>query len=454
MSWPLPQDINEIVQFPRTAFSDPDLAASEAVVGTTGLPLPRSGNFADLYQLRGADGREWAVKCFTRPVTGLDVRYSRIGQALSTLDLSFAVEFEYLDEGIRVNGKWYPAVKMQWVEGLLLNQFVRENAVRPAILDGMVGIWSRLAKRLRECGLAHGDIQHGNVLLVSGQRSGSIGVKLIDYDGMYTKGLANLPSGEAGHSAYQHPLRAAYKIYSPDLDRFPHLVVATAMKALAVFGPSLWDKYDTGDNLLFTEADFKNPAGSDLFRELWQTNDHALRGLVGRLAAAAKKPMTQTPWLDAIAPNGVVVALTPAEEAEASSALGVTVATVPATPVASPVSTPAADFADFVEDEPPTDAPEKTGKRKRPRRSGGLLGPVLAVAGLFVIGGSVAGLYFAFGPKSDKPVAEATAPNPDPVTLPPATSGGTTKPPVVPKDPPTVPVGIAVRDPGAAFASA
>src|SRR5438132_1652911 len=102
MRWPLPQDFNEAVQTPSEAFADPDLKAGRPVVGPTGLPLPRSGNFADVYQFLGADGRSWAVKCFTRPVSGLAERYARVAETLAKANLPFGVAFTYLAEGIRV----------------------------------------------------------------------------------------------------------------------------------------------------------------------------------------------------------------------------------------------------------------------------------------------------------------------------------------------------------------
>ena len=134
MNWPLSHDFNEAVQNPPTAFADPDLKGGETVVGATGLPLPRSGNFADVYQVRGADGRDWAVKCFTRPVAGLAERYAQVSAALTAADLPFTVGFTFLPWGIRVGGAWRPAVKMEWVEGLLLNQMVREKADKPETL--------------------------------------------------------------------------------------------------------------------------------------------------------------------------------------------------------------------------------------------------------------------------------------------------------------------------------
>ena len=64
--WPLSQDYNEAIQVPARNFSDPDLKRGEAATNALGLPMPCSGNFADVYQVRCPDGSRWAVKCFTR----------------------------------------------------------------------------------------------------------------------------------------------------------------------------------------------------------------------------------------------------------------------------------------------------------------------------------------------------------------------------------------------------
>ncbi|HUR55086.1 MAG TPA: hypothetical protein VMZ71_13215, partial [Gemmataceae bacterium] len=322
MSWPLPQDFNEAIQNPSSAFVDPDLKGGETVVGATGLPLPRSGNFADVYQVRGADGREWAVKCFTRPADGLADRYARLAEALREARLPFTVGFTFLAEGIRVGAALRPVVKMEWVDGLLLNSVIRENAAKPAVLAALAKRWVKVCKRLREAGIAHADIQHGNVLLVAGSRPGAYGLKLIDYDGMWVPGLAHTPSGEAGHPSYQHPARAAGRMYSPDVDRFPLLVVATALRGLAVGGAALWERYDNGDNLLFTKDDYERPAASNAMRELWQTGDPAVRALVGRLAVACGKSVPQTPWLDQFAPDGEPAPLDAAAHREAAHTLG------------------------------------------------------------------------------------------------------------------------------------
>ncbi|HEY7153670.1 MAG TPA: hypothetical protein VH575_06905, partial [Gemmataceae bacterium] len=104
MSWPLSQDYNEAIQDPLTSFSDTELKTGEAVTNTLGIPMPRSGNFADVYEMRCPSGSRWAVKCFTREVHGLRERYSEIGKYLRLANLPFMVDFKYLEQGIRVRG--------------------------------------------------------------------------------------------------------------------------------------------------------------------------------------------------------------------------------------------------------------------------------------------------------------------------------------------------------------
>ena len=152
MSWPLSQEYNEAVQYPADNFADPDLRRGEAVTNALGIPVPRSGNFADVYQVRGPDGGRWAVKCFTRSVPDLRERYQEIGRRLRQARLPFTVDFRYLVEGIHVAGRWRPVLKMEWVEGLTLNQFVAQALDRPAALEALLQIWARMARRLRSGG--------------------------------------------------------------------------------------------------------------------------------------------------------------------------------------------------------------------------------------------------------------------------------------------------------------
>jgi HEAT repeat protein len=301
MGWPLPQDYNEAVQSPQTSFSDPELKSGEAVTNHLGIPLPRSGNFADVYEVRCPGGGRWAVKCFTREVPGLRERYAEISRYLEQAQLPFTVDFTFLEKGIRVRSQWYPVLKMRWVEGLSLNEFVRQYADKPAMLEALFQIWVRMAVRLRGAGIAHGDLQHGNLVLVpSGAKS--LAVKLIDYDGMYVPALAARPSGEVGHPCYQHPQRAREGTYGPEMDRFPLLLVAAALSCVKVGGKALWEKYDTADNLLFREADLQAPVKSPLFYELIKLTDPLARRLVDHVLEALRGRLESAPLLDKVLP--------------------------------------------------------------------------------------------------------------------------------------------------------
>src|SRR5690242_15465902 len=108
MSWPLSQDYNEAIQDPHSSFADVELQAGEAVTTALGIPMPRSGNFADVYEMRCPSGARWAVKCFTREIRGLRERYAEISKYLHRVNLPFMVDFQYLDQGIRVHGQWFP----------------------------------------------------------------------------------------------------------------------------------------------------------------------------------------------------------------------------------------------------------------------------------------------------------------------------------------------------------
>lgn len=273
MAWPTSQDYNEAVQAPAANFDDADLKGGQAAVNALGLPMPCSGSFADVYEVRGPDGRRWAVKCFTREVVGLRQRYEAIGAHLRQAKLPFTVDFSCLEKGIRVAGEWYPVLKMEWADGLPLNRFVARNLEAPATLASLGLAWAQAGRYLRAAGIGHGDLQHGNVLLVPGAGANSVALKLVDYDGLWVPALAGKPSGEAGHPCYQHPARARDETYSREVDRFPLLLVATALRALQTGGRRLWERYDNGDNLLFTEADLTEPTKSHLFFDLLHSPD-------------------------------------------------------------------------------------------------------------------------------------------------------------------------------------
>ena len=139
-----------------------------------------SGSFACVYPIT-VGNRTIAVRCFTREVSDQQARYGELSNyLLNVLPPSF-VHFEYREQGISLRGDWYPIVRMEWVDGELLNRFVESRLSQPYTLRRIAAQWrGGPTASLRGLRIAHNDLQHGNVMV---QPDGSI--RLVDYDGMY-----------------------------------------------------------------------------------------------------------------------------------------------------------------------------------------------------------------------------------------------------------------------------
>lgn len=343
-NWPDPAQFNEAVQNLATSVSDRELQGGEAEQGPLGLPMPYAGNFADVYKVHcPATGNTWAVKFFKREVRDLRDRYKAISDQLVIAQLPFTVDFRYIEDGVRIGGAWFPLVKMRWIEGQSLNRFVAQSLAQPKLLDQLFDLWVKVANRLRLAGIAHADLQHGNVVLVPHGDQGKLLLKLIDYDGMYVPALGGKQSGELGHANYQHPSREQTRAYNAELDRFSHLAICTALRCLSAGGMPLWERFNNEENLLFTARDFACPGSSKLFRELWTLRNPDARALVGYLALATQRPLEQAPLIEELVNDGRVQQLTADQQSEVQRLLF-----NESTPVAAPVTTvePAAPARD------------------------------------------------------------------------------------------------------------
>ena len=307
MAWPSGLDYTEIIQSPHTAFEDADLRAAtpECRPPQSGIPYGRSGNFATVFKLL-SPARNWAVKCFTKPQDSKD-RYAAISERLSKLRSPYMVEFTYLHRGIRVRGQWYPIVKMQWAEGDPLDVYVRKNLSNPQALASLAVKWVQMVQYLEQMSLAHGDLQHGNVLVVNS------GIKLVDYDGMFVPALAGMRSSELGQPNYQHPRRTDTD-FGPQLDNFSAWVIYVSLVALSIY-PNLWQTFRGGDDcLLFRKRDFEDPDQSDVLKALEHCRNHQLRNLVEFFKIALYSSPSDVPSFDnAIQVSTILMAAKPVQ---------------------------------------------------------------------------------------------------------------------------------------------
>jgi hypothetical protein len=259
MALPRGDEYNQAVQNPRINFSDTDLKLCQVETNPLGLPKPYSGGFTTTYRL-DYNSSCYAVRCFTREISDLQKRYQAIGIFYTLNRPPFLVDAYFLTNGIKVNGIFYPIIKMSWIKGDPLNHYLSKVLTQKPIIEKLLNDFKSIVNKLETYGIAHGDLQHGNIIVKNNS------LFLIDYDGMFFPDLASLKVNELGHPNFQHPKRTTSD-YNKYIDRFSSVIIYTALKAL-IYSPNLWKKYDNGDNILFTGKDYSNPQSSSLLKEL------------------------------------------------------------------------------------------------------------------------------------------------------------------------------------------
>jgi hypothetical protein len=282
----------QAVQHPAVAFGDdPILGSSSPMPGLFGQPKAFSGNFALVFQLRGDDGRLWAAKCFTRDVPNRDERYGAIHKLLHEIERPWEVEFDYLPAGVLVDGVRHPLVRMEWIDAVTLGTFLRDEDVMTEDVERASEGFRTVVDSLYEDGIAHGDLQHGNVLV---DRSG--GIRLVDYDGMFVPAISHLGAAELGHPSYQSPHRDRTH-FGPHIDHHSAWVIHAALRARAL-DPQLFHELDIEDDgLLFGATDLTDPFTARVV-ERFSSAGGELRALAHDLVEVLGKPPSSVPALE------------------------------------------------------------------------------------------------------------------------------------------------------------
>jgi hypothetical protein len=173
---------------------------------------------------------------------------------------------------------------MRWLEGQTLDGYVEQHLSERERLIELMGEFVAIIGALRKAQLAHGDLQHGNILVTSNGK-----MRLVDYDAMYSRKIAaacGSKSPETGHENYQHPLRSEND-FGDDVDNFSALVIYLSLRALAE-APTLW-RYNTGQNLILTSKDYKR-SSSVVIEALRNSRDQGVVQLTDRLVQYCQGP--------------------------------------------------------------------------------------------------------------------------------------------------------------------
>jgi predicted flap endonuclease-1-like 5' DNA nuclease len=300
VNFPSGAEYADALQNPGVSFLDADLRGGRPELTKLGMPKPISGNFASVFSLTAADRRRYAVKCFTRDVPDQRERYEAISRYLnavppSGLSQPWKMDFTFLPEEILVNGRRWPVMKMAWVEAVSLDQWLANHQHDGRAIQELADRFVALVGDLERLKIAHGDLQHGNLLVAADNT-----LRLVDYDGMYVPALTARNAAELGHRHYQSPARGTSD-FTDTVDRFSAWVIYLSLAALAV-EPLLWDHLrDPGaEHLLTTDEDYQSPAASWRLDQIASVSPE-MKNMVGEIRRYAQVPLSAIPTLAPVA---------------------------------------------------------------------------------------------------------------------------------------------------------
>ncbi|MES2880701.1 MAG: hypothetical protein V4676_01040, partial [Bacteroidota bacterium] len=111
------------------------------------------------------EGKDSAIRFFLRGDEDTFQRYQVLATYLANKDLSWRVPFQFLKNEVLIDGQYYPIVKMDWVEGTPLNEFIENNAANKQVLFNLQKKLATLSTDLEDAGIGHGDLKYNNIFI-------------------------------------------------------------------------------------------------------------------------------------------------------------------------------------------------------------------------------------------------------------------------------------------------
>jgi|JI10StandDraft_1071094.scaffolds.fasta_scaffold137925_2 serine/threonine protein kinase len=245
-----------------------------------------SGGQAIVFKVVDPDDKLFALKLFNTEVEDRFNRLKIIADYIEGRKNRFFIPFKFIERliyvdvtGLSEDQKFFPGIVMEWIEAPTLEEKIKTliNSNDLVSIQKIAENFKDLSKSLLNLNIAHGDLKLSNILI-----NDQLYLYLIDYDGMFVPKLKGKNSNENGTLSYQHPKRALSD-FNERIDEFSILNIYSSLLLLAHL-PSLYQKFNDGDNILFTQEDFLNPSESALFKI--EIDDEYLKGLIYYLKQA------------------------------------------------------------------------------------------------------------------------------------------------------------------------
>lgn len=259
-----------------------------------------SGAFAGIFKIRDTHTNKiYALRCFlSRSKTENIHRIRAISHFLENISEPWLCKTHFYEQGICIKGNTYPIILMEWTNGQKINDYVSSIINNNNKLNELQEKIIELSHSLENKGIAHGDIQSGNLLVE--QHNGSINLKIVDYDAMFIPTLEGENASEKGHSSFQHPMRDM-KDYDIEIDRFSFWLLLTTLEALK-YDKTLWNKdlkggFNDEDNFLFKAKDLLQPSNSELIKKLNHLQQESLKFYLTKLLNDTSSIKREKPYL-------------------------------------------------------------------------------------------------------------------------------------------------------------
>ena len=276
-TYPSLSDIVAAMQNPQVCFKSKELIGG-TVLKKNNRILQYSGGYTTVFPFLTREGKKVAVRCWIADIGDAKHRSIKIADYLRTLQSPYFVDFIYLEQALLIQGKFYPVVLMEWVEAKTLKDYINDHIFKsPELLIDIANDFKHMVAYLHDAGIAHGDLQHGNLLI---KPDGNL--VLIDYDSMYIEPLLGMSDTIKGLPGYQHPGRALNEKINSKIDFFSESVIYLALLVYAE-SPDLWTVYYETEDILFSKDDFANPTDSVLFKKLSRSPNATIASLTNKI---------------------------------------------------------------------------------------------------------------------------------------------------------------------------
>ncbi len=274
MSYPSISDYNNsVVDSDCLADELLEKYALESVSDNSGFPYRITGGLGAVYKMQDTDtDTMYALKVFTQEQPLRLEAYRKIHDYLKYEQSSYLAKFDYYPKGLYVDydgaatddDNWLPVVVMEWIEGVTLDKYIRQNIGSSEKMEALMYRLSRMAQWLLSQPFAHGDIKPDNILVRDDDES----LVLVDYDGMFVPSMAGEKMRETGTADWAHPLRAKAP-FDSHIDDFSLSVLMLSVRALMLDSSLISSNNGkSSDRLVLCNEDYRNIAISPTFAKL------------------------------------------------------------------------------------------------------------------------------------------------------------------------------------------